>query len=201
MREKHAAYNKENLIKYIDTKEKIYLDKVCHDYQDLIKRLCHRFYFEHPNVNPYYEEEDLIQIGYITLINAANECTLDSVDTFTSYLSMCIHYRLKDEIERHVPKIDYCGYTNTITALQDDVSYEEDYAEQLIENVSSKEIINEGLNVLSERELDVLKAYILSEKTDAQISKEYNISPTRVSQIRNKAMCKVKSKIKPIMDL
>ena len=77
---------------------------------------------------------------------------------------------------------------------------EEEYAEKE-EDTIRKELISEALNILNERELDIVQTRRLSEETSTleELSEKYDISRERVRQIEVRALEKIKEEIQKLM--
>lgn len=77
---------------------------------------------------------------------------------------------------------------------------EEEYVEKE-EDTIRKELISEALNILNERELDIVQTRRLSEETSTleELSEKYNISRERVRQIEVRALEKIKEEIQKLM--
>jgi len=83
----------------------------------------------------------------------------------------------------------------------DEPNQEESYSEKEEENLR-KEMINESLQVLNERELDIIQTRKLSDKptTLEELSEKYNISRERIRQIEVRALEKVKEALEQSMN-
>ena len=82
----------------------------------------------------------------------------------------------------------------------DTPSQEEEYAEKEEDSIR-KDLISKSLNVLNERELDIVQTRRLSEETTTleELSEEYDISRERVRQIEVRAVEKVKEEIQELV--
>ena len=82
----------------------------------------------------------------------------------------------------------------------DTPNQEEEYAEKEEDSIR-KDLISESLNVLNERELDIVQTRRLSEETKTleELSEKYNISRERVRQIEVRALEKIKEEIQKLM--
>ena len=82
----------------------------------------------------------------------------------------------------------------------DQPNQEEEYAEKE-EDTIRKELISEALNILNERELDIVQTRRLSEEsaTLEELSEKYNISRERVRQIEVRALEKIKEEMQILM--
>ena len=83
----------------------------------------------------------------------------------------------------------------------DEPNQEESYSEKEEENLR-KEMINESLQVLNDRELDIIQTRKLSDTptTLEELSEEYNISRERIRQIEVRALEKVKEALEQSMN-
>ena len=77
---------------------------------------------------------------------------------------------------------------------------EEEYVEKE-EDTIRKELISEALNILNERELDIVQTRRLSEESSTleELSEKYDISRERVRQIEVRALEKIKEEIQKLM--
>lgn len=77
---------------------------------------------------------------------------------------------------------------------------EEEYAEKEGDTIR-KELISEALNILNERELDIVQTRRLSEESSTleELSEKYKISRERVRQIEVRALEKIKEEIQKLM--
>ena len=82
----------------------------------------------------------------------------------------------------------------------DTPNQEEEYAEKEEDSIR-KDLISESLNVLNERELDIVQTRRLSEETTTleELSEKYDISRERVRQIEVRALEKIKEEIQKLM--
>ena len=82
----------------------------------------------------------------------------------------------------------------------DQPNQEEEYAEKEEDSIR-KELISEALNILNERELDIVQTRRLSEEsaTLEELSEKYDISRERVRQIEVRALEKIKEEIQKLM--
>ena len=82
----------------------------------------------------------------------------------------------------------------------DSPNQEEEYAEKEEDSIR-KDLISESLNVLNERELDIVQTRRLSEETTTleELSEKYDISRERVRQIEVRALEKIKEEIQKLM--
>ena len=82
----------------------------------------------------------------------------------------------------------------------DTPNQEEEYVEKE-EDTIRKELISEALNILNERELDIVQTRCLSEETSTleELSEKYDISRERVRQIEVRALEKIKEEIQKLM--
>ncbi|MDC0070662.1 MAG: RNA polymerase sigma factor RpoH [Alphaproteobacteria bacterium] len=83
----------------------------------------------------------------------------------------------------------------------DEPNQEESYSEKEEENLR-KEMINESLQVLNDRELDIIQTRKLSDTptTLEELSEKYNISRERIRQIEVRALEKVKEALEQSMN-
>ena len=84
--------------------------------------------------------------------------------------------------------------------VSDEPNQEENYSSQE-EDTLRKELINDSLLVLNERELDIIQTRRLSDdpSTLEELSSKYNISRERVRQIEVRALEKMKESLEKSM--
>ena len=96
---------------------------------------------------------------------------------------------------------DDCSQTEWQDWIEADApNQEEEYVEKE-EDTIRKELISEALNILNERELDIVQTRRLSEETSTleELSEKYDISRERVRQIEVRALEKIKEEIQKLM--
>lgn len=79
-----------------------------------------------------------------------------------------------------------------VTSSEEDK--QEEAPENVIENTEVKEILQEAINSLPEKEKKVVALYYYEELTYKEIGKLLNISESRVSQLHTKAIIRLKNK-------
>ncbi len=147
--------------------------------------------------------DDLISIGTIGLIKGIDSFSNKQGTKITTYAARCIeneilmHYRNEKKNNKNISINENIGYDkdgNEITFIDILKTPNPDY----INDISIKDNIKElykYLNLLTEREKEIIiKRYGLfnqREKTQMEISKEYNISRSYVSRIEKRALTKM----------
>lgn len=151
----------------------------------------------------YVSNDDLISIGTIGLIKGVDTYSLEKGVKLTTYCAKCIEneilmfFRSNNKYSRDVSMNEVIGYdkdggeisiVDVIKATSPDI----------LEKVELKEnitLLNKYLNVLNEREKDVIiRRYGLFNKmsqTQREISKKLGISRSYVSRIEKKAIDKI----------
>lgn len=147
--------------------------------------------------------DDLISIGTIGLIKGIDSFSNKQGTKLTTYAARCIeneilmHYRNEKKNSKNISINENIGYDkdgNEITFIDILKTPNPDY----INDISIKDNIKKlykCLNLLSQREKEIIiKRYGLfnqNEKTQMEISKEYNISRSYVSRIEKRALTKM----------
>lgn len=147
--------------------------------------------------------DDLISIGTIGLIKGIDSFSNKQGTKLTTYAARCIeneilmHYRNEKKNSKNISINENIGYDkdgNEITFIDILKTPNPDY----VNDISIKDDITElykYLDLLSTREKEIIiKRYGLfnqKEKTQMEISKEYNISRSYVSRIEKRALTKM----------
>ena len=147
--------------------------------------------------------DDLISIGTIGLIKGIDTYNLSKGTRITTYIARCIeneilmYYRKNKKTNNDVSLNDLIGYDkdgDEITYL--DVLKEED--KEIIDKIDLKnniELLKKYINVLSSRELEIIKMryglFNSEELTQKEIASKLNISRSYVSRIEKRALVKM----------
>jgi len=149
------------------------------------------------------ETDDLISIGTIGLIKGVDSYSYKHGTRITTYCARCIeneilmNYRNNKKTNKNISINESIGFDkdgNEITLLDILKTPKPDYAMdiQTKDNIKS---LKKYLNILTEREKDIVKKrYGLEntkEKTQKEIAKELNISRSYVSRIEKRALTKL----------
>lgn len=149
------------------------------------------------------ETDDLISIGTIGLIKGVDSYSYKHGTRITTYCARCIeneilmNYRNNKKTNKNISINESIGFDkdgNEITLLDILKTPKPDYAMdiQTKDNIKS---LKKYLNILTEREKDIVKKrYGLEntkEKTQKEIAKDLNISRSYVSRIEKRALTKL----------
>lgn len=151
----------------------------------------------------FIEYEDLVSIGTIGLIKAANSFDLSKNVIFSNYACTCI----KNEIfiyynknKKHVNDISLEAFTtftenNHTINLQDRLEHpDSDFVEKILKTETFTELINIILNCLSQTE-KIIMLYRLRNISQSDISKILKFSQSYISKVEKKAILKIKETI------
>lgn len=147
--------------------------------------------------------DDLISIGTIGLIKGIDSFSNKQGTKLTTYAARCIeneilmHYRNEKKNNKNISINENIGYDkdgNEITFIDILKTPNPDYVNDISIKDNIQELYN-YLDLLSSREKEIIiKRYGLfnqKEKTQMEISKEYNISRSYVSRIEKRALTKM----------
>lgn len=151
----------------------------------------------------FIEYEDLVSIGTIGLIKAANSFDLSKNVIFSNYACTCI----KNEIfiyynknKKHVNDVSLEAFTtftenNHTINLQDRLEHpDSDFVEKILKTETFTELINIILNCLSQTE-KIIMLYRLGNISQSDISKILKFSQSYISKVEKKAILKIKETI------
>ena len=151
----------------------------------------------------FIEYEDLVSIGTIGLIKAANSFDLSKNVIFSNYACTCI----KNEIfiyynknKKHVNDISLEAFTtftenNHTINLQDRLEHpDSDFVEKILKTETFTELINIILNCPSQTE-KIIMLYRLGNISQSDISKILKFSQSYISKVEKKAILKIKETI------
>lgn len=158
-------------------------------------------------IKKYYsnmkDQDDLISIGTIGLIKAADTFNYEKGTRFATYASRCIeneilmYFRGKKKTAQDVyisDSIDTDREGNSIT-LMDIVAQEDDIADDIDTKIKSEQLYGFISNALDEREKEIIAMrYGLYGKmplTQREVAKKLGISRSYVSRIEKKALEKL----------
>lgn len=155
--------------------------------------------FEHKNV----EQDDLISIGTVGLIKGVDSFSNSHGTRITTYVARCIeneilmYFRSNNKNNKNISINESIGFDkegNEITILDILKMPKPDFIEE-IDVKDNIKLLNKYINVLNEREKDILtKRYGLNntdEKTQKEIARELGISRSYVSRIEKRALTKI----------
>ena len=152
--------------------------------------------------NTNEDKDDLLSIGAFGLIKAVDSYNFESNTRLATYASRCIENEILMYLRSNKKKKQTVWLYSPIgvdkegneICLSDII---EDPSPSIMENILKKENasrINEALNILSDRELEIISyRYGFNNKveTQKQISKRLNISRSYVSRIEKRALTKL----------
>ena len=187
----------DNLIKNMLVGDKNARDKLIEHNLRLVAHIVKKY------ENKSNDIDDLISIGTIGLIKGIDSFSNKQGTKLTTYAARCIeneilmHYRNEKKNSKNISINENIGYDkdgNEITFIDILKTPNPDY----VNDISIKDDITElykYLDLLSTREKEIIiKRYGLfnqKEKTQMEISKEYNISRSYVSRIEKRALTKM----------
>lgn len=147
--------------------------------------------------------DDLISIGTIGLIKGIDSFKPDKNNRLTTYVARCIeneilmHFRSNKKNNNNVSLNDSIGYDkdgNEINLIDVIKSDSEDIL-SIIHNKDNQEYVNKILNILNDREREIIiKRFGLfdtDELTQKEIASTLNISRSYVSRIEKRAISKL----------
>ncbi len=163
----------------------------------LVAHICKRF--EDKNIS----SDDLISIGTIGLIKGIDSYNPNKNIKITTYIAKCaeneilMYFRSNKKYGNDISLNDYIGLDkdgNEISLLDVLPSLEDDLPTMIFNNMNI-ELLHKYLNILNEREKDIIiKRYGLyntNEYTQKEIAKELKISRSYVSRIEKRALTKL----------
>ena len=153
--------------------------------------------------NNKIDNDDLISIGTIGLIKGIDSYSLKHGTKITTYCARCIeneilmYFRSNKKNNKNISLDDPIGYDkegNDITILDVLKTPNEDHIEEMFKQDNIK-ILNNYLNILTDREKEIIKRRYgfnnLDEQTQKEIAKDLNISRSYVSRIEKRAITKI----------
>ena len=168
------------------------------------------------------EPEDLFQIGCIGLLKSIDKFDFSYNVKFSTYAVPMImgelrrflrddgmikvsrtlkeaNYKIKQEITTLQNELDREPTLDEIAKrmksdgsdvyLIDKIKSEEDESEKLIEKVA----LMEGINLLEDREQELIRLRYFEEKTQAQIAEKFGISQVQVSRLEKKILASLRN--------
>lgn len=160
--------------------------------------------FEHFESNT----DDLISIGTIGLIKGIDSFKIDKNNKLTTYVARCIeneilmYFRSNKKNNNNVSLNDSIGYDkegNEINLI-DVIKVNSPDLDEILHNKSNIETLKECLNILNNREREIIsKRYGLNyndELTQKEIAQKLGISRSYVSRIEKRAITKLYRELK-----
>lgn len=148
--------------------------------------------------------DDLVSIGTIGLIKAANNFDLDKKIKFATYATTCITneilmYARKTKKDRVVTSLDTVlssdmdgGELTLMDILSDDRIGE--FSDSFVER-DNMDDVREAIKGLPEKEQEVLKLYYSGDLTQTEVGRELGFSQSYMSRLRNKSLKKIRRMI------
>ncbi len=158
--------------------------------------------------NTGYDVEDLVSIGSIGLIKGINTYKLDKNIKLATYASRCVSneilmfLRKNKKRRKEISLEDALNYDNEGNELhlEDILGTEIDYVPNEYERVLNKEILEKEINILEEREKEIMTLrYGLNnslELTQKEVAEKLGISQSYISRIEKKVIKKLKQTLK-----
>lgn len=203
----------EELVELYQQGDKQALDKLIEDNGGIVRKLA----IKYNNINDLLELDDLIQAGYIGLINAANryDNTLENKANFITYAFYYIDREIQVCVKGRTTKdINNTKFYRTVKSLNVPVGEEEeteliniiDSHDMSIENVEEqlylKQLRSElekamvQTNTLMEREILKLRyGWNIEPITRKEIGKIFSISRYRITDMEFKAIRKIRNSV------
>jgi RNA polymerase sigma factor (sigma-70 family) len=130
------------------------------------------------NLGTSYAIEDLIQDSYLLFLEAAKkfDTSKDTKNLF-NYCIQFVHWRLIDVIRK---VIKYNKHLTNFECNNIEESYNPDY----YENIKARELVENSLKLLSNRDRDICNLFLINDGLSSLAAQEkFGISLTRCSQI------------------
>ena len=166
-------------------------------YKKLVYKVCNQIYRNCYNVidTNVIDIEDLVQWGYLGLINANKTFKEDAGVSFINYASLCISNKVKNEVLRKKQVNTYLELGKTslddkvelgdVTVPLKDVIGSED---EIISVMPIVELID---NVLSEKKADIVKMHWIERMQMNEIAQLVGCTPPNISSIISSARKKI----------
>lgn len=156
--------------------------------------------------NSIYDQKELISVGIIGLINAVDSYKVKLGYKFSTYATKCIKneillfMRNNDKNKSNVSLDEYVKMNNDneIISYKDNLCSDDILIEDIVIENQMINLMNQKLNILSEREIEILKLYFgfYGEKlSQRQVAKKVNLSCVAVNNIIHKALEKLNRKM------
>lgn len=145
-----------------------------------------------------YDKKDITSVGIIGLIKAVDTFDINKNIKFSTYASVCIWneiYIFLRNNNKHLFNINFMKETDETSPIEKTIGYdytlEEDFESKIIKNK-----INESINILSERNREILKYYFgfynNREYKQHEIAKIFNLTQSIVSRIIKKELVTIR---------
>lgn len=203
----------EELVLLHQQRDKQALESIINNNQGIVRKIANKFY----GINRMVEFDDLLQVGFIGLINAANKYNpnMDNKANFITYafqyikreIYSCVNGRSSKDVENNkfnnscvrldapLKEDDEMNLKDTLKDVDQGFENIEEklYLKQLREDLESVMLENTTL-----REREVLKLHYgweCKECTFDYIGSIFDVSKSRIQQIENAALRKIRQSI------
>ena len=153
-------------------------ERLARQYMPLVRKIA---WHVHGRVSTAIEVEDLLQIGMVALVEAAN-----------SFEEPAAYREVADSVERVQHTSMDEGYSDQSMWFAD----VEDRADQVLERESLKKALAACIGELPQREAMVLQLYFVEEMNLEEIGQTLDIGAARVCQIKKAALDKLREKLR-----
>lgn len=149
-----------------------------------------------------YDQKELISVGMIGLINAVDTYRVELGYKFSTYATKCIKNEIllfirndnKNKFNVSLDEYIKMYDDNDIISYKDNLCNDNVLLEDMVIKNQMINLMNQKLNILSEREIEILKLYFgfYGEKlSQRQVAKVINLSCAAVNNIIHKALEKL----------
>lgn len=175
------------------------INKICEENIGLVYMVVNK-------IKCKYDREDLISEGMIGLFNGAKTYDKTKNIKLSTYLTTCI----KNEISKYLiangrykrKSQEEAISLNGLVGAEDDKELiniiEVDYnlEEHVLNKIEMENLLKNLDTYLTEREAIIIKGLYLIGKSQKEIGKELNLSQTQIMNDKNKALCKLRYKLR-----
>lgn len=144
-----------------------------------------------------YEMDDLIQIGYMYVINCIKKYKIGS-NSFTTYVVRAIDNGFNNEIRKRAKWNYECSLDKSsdeefsiVDFIPCDLNIENDYVEK-----EEREIIYKFIKELPKDYLHIIEEVFINECTLGEYAEKYNLTYSAVVKRKGRALKKLREKIK-----
>ena len=178
----------ENLVELAKRGNKDALEEILTRFKPLLIKLSKTTYIKG------YEEEDLVQIGYIFIINILTKYDSKKGTNFTAYVSCALKNNFYNEIRSKVKlntETSLNAKINGTSEIVDFISSEEDIPEDLIKK-ETKTLLLKALEKLSTKEQELLKFIYFNNGTITKYAQIKNVKYITCAKRKIRALQKLK---------
>ena len=182
----------ENLVELAKTGDKNALEEILFRFKPLLIKLSKSTFIIG------YESEDLIQVGYIFIINIIKKYDSKKGSSFTAYVSCALKNNFYNEIRNKVKlntetsinaKVD--GTTEVVDFIASDENIEEDLIK-----IESHAILSAALKKLSKEEQELLDFVYFKSGTTTKYAELKNIKYITCAKRKTRALEKLRALLK-----